>query len=197
MKLTRILLVVLILSILSGCAALVVGGVAATGLAIHDRRSVGTVIDDRVLRVRVGDAIHDRAELDSSDKRIKISVYKGWVLLAGEVGEDRYVELAGEIAEGVDGVDRVVNELAAIERPSTGQGMRDKWISSKVKTSLVGISDIPGFDPTRVQITTARSIVYLMGMLEPEEAEAVVERARTVRGVEKVVTAFFRIEDED
>lgn len=197
MKLTRVLLAVLILSILSGCAALVVGGVAATGLAIHDRRSVGTIIDDSVLRVRVGDAIHGREEFDMSDTRVKISAYKGWVLLAGEVTEEGHVELAGKIAESVDGVDRVVNELAATERASTRQGLSDKWISSKVKTSMVGISDMPGFDPTRVKITTTRGIVYLMGMVEPEEAEAVVERARRVRGVEKVVTAFFRIESED
>lgn len=196
MKWTRLLIAALGLSMLAGCAAMVVGGAAATALAIHDRRSVGTIIDDRVLRVRVGDAIHGHQTLDTPEARIKIAVYKGWVLLAGEVPEARHVQLAGELAEGVDGVEHVVNELAAARHASTRQGIQDKWLSSKVKTSLIGISDMPGFDPSRVRIVTARNIVYLMGMVNEAEAEAVVERARTVRGVEKVVTAFFRIEDQ-
>ena len=188
-SLIRCIAAVLVVSMLSGCAALVVGGVAATGMAVHDRRSVGTVVDDRMLRVRVSDALH-RHEAFDSDTRLRILAYNGWVLLAGEAYDEARVELAAEIVNDIDGVRRVINELAPMERVSVGQTGTDRWISSKVNTSLTRIRDISGFDPTRVKVITARNIVYLMGMVSPEEAEAAVEEARTVRGVERVITAF-------
>lgn len=185
----RLIIALVCVSLLAGCAALVVGGAAATGLAVHDRRSVGTVVDDRMLRVRVGDALFSRDDFDN-DTRIKVSAYNGWVLLAGEVIDEDRVALAGNIAEGVDGVRRVINELAPLRRASLGQGTSDKWISSKVNTSMTRIRHLEGFDPTRVRVVTARNIVYLMGLVNRAEAEAAVETARTVRGVERVITAF-------
>lgn len=185
----RLIIALVCVSLLAGCAALVVGGAAATGLAVHDRRSVGTVVDDRVLRIRVGDALFSRDEFDN-DTRIKVAAYNGWVLLAGEVIDEDRVALAGNIAEGIDGVRRVINELAPMQRASLGRGTNDMWISSKVNTSLFRIRHLDGFDPTRVKVVTARNIVYLMGLVNRAEAEATVEEARTVRGVERVITAF-------
>lgn len=194
-KLFKPLLVILCASMLAGCVAMVAGGAAATGMAAHDRRSVGTVVDDRVLRMRVRNALFGEEAFDTSS-RIKITAYNGWVLLAGEARDRQRVDLATDIVSNVQGVRRVLNELEPIERIGAGQGTRDKWISSKVNTSLTRIRDLEGFDPTRVKVTTARNIVYLMGLVTPEEAEAAVEQARTVRGVEKVVTAFENLEPE-
>ena len=63
-------------------------------------------------------------------------------------------------------------------------------ITAHVKTAMLDIVDLPGFDPTRINITTVHRTVYLMGLLTREEAERVVEIARTVSGVEKVVRVF-------
>ena len=46
------------------------------------------------------------------------------------------------------------------------------------------------FDPTRVKVVTEDSTVYLMGLLRRKEADAVVERARRVGGVQRVVKIF-------
>jgi osmotically-inducible protein OsmY len=188
-KSVRLLLGLIIISQLTACAALVIGGVAATGMALHDRRSVGTVVDDNVLEVRVRDALY-RHEQFNDEVRIKINAYNGWVLLAGEAVSDERVALAGKAAGEVDGIRRLFNELAPVERTGPGQSSSDRWISTRVNGSLARIRDIPGFDTTRVQVTTARGTVYLMGAVSREEANAVVERARTVRGVERVVTLF-------
>jgi osmotically-inducible protein OsmY len=193
-KLIPMTALVLVASLLSGCAALVVGGAAATGMAVHDRRSFGTVVDDRMLRIRVSDALH-RHEAFDNDTRLRILAYNGWVLLAGEAVDEQRVDLAEEIVGGVDGVRRVINELAPMERVGMGQTSNDRWISSKVNTSLTRVRHIDGFDPTRVKVITARNIVYLMGLVSAQEAEAAVEEARTVRGVERVVTAFEYLED--
>lgn len=186
---TRSLLVLLLASQLLGCAAMVVGGAVATGVAVHDRRTVGTVIDDNLLEVRVRNALFGDERFDGK-MRIKINAHNGWVLLAGEARSAELVDAATQLASGVEGVQRLFNELEPIERASFGQASSDRMMSGRVNTSFTRIRDLPGFDPTRVQVTTARGVVYLQGLVTRAEAEAVVERARTVRGVERVVRIF-------
>lgn len=185
----RSILAIIILTQLSACAALVVGGVAATGMAIHDRRSFGTVLDDNVLEVRIRDALF-RQEAFDDQVRIKVNSHNGWVLLAGEVRDDERVALAEQTVQEIEGVRRLFNELSTNNRAGAGVASNDAWVSTRVNGSLTRIRDLPGFDATRVKVTTTRGIVYLMGLVSRAEAEAVVAQARTVRGVERVVTLF-------
>lgn len=194
-SLIRLALVLVLTTQLAACAALVIGGVAATGFAVHDRRSVGTVVDDNVLEVRVRAALYRHDKFSNDEVRVKINAYNGWVLLAGEAVDEDRVALAGQAAAEVPGVTRLFNELAPMERSGPGRSTSDRWLSTRVNGSLSGIRDLPGFDPTRVKVVSARGIIYLMGELTPEEAEAVVERTRTVRGVERVIT-LLQLPDE-
>ncbi|MGY6631630.1 MAG: BON domain-containing protein [Wenzhouxiangella sp.] len=191
----RLVLGILVLGLLGGCAAMVVGGAAATGAAVHDRRSVGTVVDDNVLRLRVRDALFAHEDFDGNT-RIRVLVYEGWVLLAGEVIDERRVELATELALSADGVARVFNELEPMPRVSLSASNGDRWLTTRVNTSLAQIRDLPGFDPSRVKATSTRGVVYLMGLVSQAEAEAATEQVRMVRGVERVVTLFQFIEEQ-
>lgn len=188
------LIIVLAMPLLTSCAAVVVGGAAATGLAAHDRRSFGTVIDDNLLEIRVGDALYKHDKFNSSS-RIRIHAYDGWVLLAGEVLDEERVGLSTELVREVDGVVRLFNELTPQPKAGLGRRNSDRWISTRVKTSLAGIDGLPDFDPTRVKVLTTRGTVYLMGLVSRAEAEAAVDQARVVRGVEKVVSIFQYIEE--
>ena len=185
----RALLALLVATQLAACAAVIVGGAVATGVAVHDRRSVGTVIDDNVLEVRVRNALFGDERFDQS-VRVKVNVHNGWVLMAGEAGTPELVERATELASEVDGVLRLFNELAPLERAGFSQASSDRLVSGRVTTSFTRIRDLPGFDPSRIKVTTTRGIVYLQGLVTEAEAEAAVEQARTVRGVERVVTMF-------
>ncbi len=185
----RCFLILLLATQLLGCAAVVVGGAVATGAAVHDRRSVGTVIDDNLLEVRVRNALFMDERFDSK-VRIKVNAHNGWVLLAGEARNAELVGLATQLASGVDGVQRLFNELEPIDRAGFGQASSDRLLSGRVNTSFARIRKMPGFDPTRVKVTTTRGVVYLQGMVTRAESEAVVEQARKVRGVERVVMIF-------
>jgi len=185
---SRIALIGLLLVTLSGCATVVVGSVAATGLAVHDRRSFGTVIDDNVLELRVSDAIFSDDAFDRST-RVRVVAYNGWILLAGEAQDQDRVERATELVRDVDGVVRLFNELSPAPKAGLGRRNSDRWMSTRVKTSLGGV-DLPGFDLTRVKVMTTRGVVYLMGLVSREEGRAAVEEARRVRGVERVVSIF-------
>jgi osmotically-inducible protein OsmY len=63
-------------------------------------------------------------------------------------------------------------------------------LTARVKTGLLDLTSLPGFDPTRVNVTTAHRVVYLMGKVSHEEDDAVTQIARDTDGVEKVVKVF-------
>jgi osmotically-inducible protein OsmY len=180
-------LTVLASALLSGCVAAVVGGTAA-GVG-HDRRSWTTVISDRNIQASAYDNFNKDKEL-ALKNNVSIVVYNGIMLLAGEVRTAELKQRAEQRVSGYDGVRRLVNEIEVREPEGFLSQRRDNTITAHVKTAMLDIVDLPGFDPTRINITTAHRTVYLMGLLTREEAERVVEIARNVSGVEKVVRVF-------
>lgn len=185
---TRLLALLMLLPLLGGCVAAVVAGGAATGAAVHDRRSVGTVLDDQALQIAIIDRIY--AERDRFDgTRIKAVVHNGVALLIGEVFDEALKARAGERANELQGVRRVVNELVVGQPPGVWRRSADATLTSRVKTALIGI-DLPGFDASRVNVTTVRGEVYLMGLVSHAEADAAVDTVRSLRGVVRVVKVF-------
>ena len=83
----------------------------------------------------------------------------------------------------------MVNEIQVGPSSTLAQNSNDSYITSKVKMKMFDI-EIPNFDPTRVKIITEMGTVYLMGLLTHQEADAVVEKARYVKGVARVVKVF-------
>ncbi len=189
LKLIRTLILVsLMVGGLSACVPIIVGGALVTGVNVaHDRRSAGQVMDDKIITASVKNELRKSLEDDS---RIKVDSYNGVVLLAGEVKTDADRVKAEDSAAIKDGVINVVNELKLVADISKfGRRTKDGYISSKAKASLLKI-DLPDFNPSRVKITTANREVYLMGIVSRTEADAVVERIRHLRGVERVVKIF-------
>jgi osmotically-inducible protein OsmY len=173
----------------SACAPVIVGGAAATTASLaHDRRTTGTVVEDRLIKSRVRRALHDDQEmLDSSN--INTAVFNGWVLLTGETPSENFRSRAGDLAREQDKVRRVYNELTIAAPSSFMTRSSDSWITTKVKSSLLGL-DIEGFDPSRVKIVTENGTVYIMGLVYRAEAEAAVAQARQASGVQRVVKLF-------
>lgn len=182
-------LLVLVLPQLGGCFLAVAGGVAAGASAAHDRRGAGTWVDDKRIYLAAYDSVNKDKEL-ALKNNVGIVVYNGTLLLVGEV---RTVELkarAERLASGFEGTTRVVNEIEVREPEGFWSRRRDGTITAHAKTALLDLTSLPGFDPTRVNITTAHRVVYLMGKVDAEEADAVTTVVRDVAGVERVVKVF-------
>lgn len=183
-----LLILLLTAGLLQGCGALVVGG-AATGIAvIHDRRSAQTVLEDKEIQLRTLSAVEDDPALAARSRVAAVS-YNHVLLLTGQVEtpelKRRYVELARNIPK----VKRVVDEVEVGTPTTLTEESRDAYITSKVKLALFDV-DLPTFDPSRIKVVTERGVVYLLGLVTPEEAAAVVEKARYVGGVKRVVKIF-------
>ena len=173
----------------SACAPVVVGGAAATTVSLaHDRRTAGSVVEDNAIKARVVSALNDDSELERNS-HINVSVFNGWVLLSGETPTEAFRSRAGDIARKQEKVRRLYNELTIAAPSSMMTRSSDTWITTKVKSSLVGL-DIEGFDPTRVKVVTENGTVFLLGLVYHAEANAAVAEAQKVSGVQRVVKLF-------
>ena len=187
MKKLLLLITISTLVLLSACAPVIVGGAVVSGISVaNDRRSAGQVIDDKIISAQV------RKEVNKSihnDEHIKVMTYNGVVLLVGEAENIQDKNKAEDAAASRKGVIRVINELHEAFPTGLKRRSKDSYITSKAKSSLVRIK-IEGFNATRVRVMTTRGIVYLMGKVSNQEADAVVEKIRKLRGVAKVVKVF-------
>jgi len=179
----------LVAVLLGGCVAAVVGGAAAGARAAHDRRDFGSYVEDKRIFLGAYDSLNKDKEL-ALKNRVIIVVYNGVMLLAGEVRTEDLKQRAERLVDGFEGTRRIVNELEVTEPIGFWSRRRDNTITAHVKTALLDLTSLDGFDPTRVNVTTAHRVVYLMGKVTREEDEAVTGIARDVRGVEKVVKVF-------
>jgi osmotically-inducible protein OsmY len=190
MKLHTALLAALVTTnLLSACAPVVVGGAAVGANAVHDRRTVGTYIDDEGIELKARLAIIDNKDLNSQI-HINIISINGVVLLVGQAPSEELRMQAETITRGIPKVRLVHNEMTIAAPNSYMVRSSDSMITAKVKTGLFGIKGLEGFDPTRVKVVTENGVVYLMGILSQAEANAVTDRARQVGGVQKVVKLF-------
>lgn len=184
---------VLTIPFLHGCAAVVVGGVTAGVSLVHERRSAGTVIDDEAIELKVRNLIDQNQDL-ASHSRVSATSFNLVVLLTGQTDHpatnDRIEYLTHELPK----VRRVENYITVGSFSGLGDDTNDAYLTTKVKAALFNIH-IPDFDPTRVKVVTERAVVYLMGLVTAQEADATVEEARYVSGVRKVVRIFEIIQD--
>ncbi len=179
----------LVVLLLSGCAAVIIGGAAVATVVATDRRSAGTVLDDQTIEIKVGDHIYAAEQIGDQD-HIKVEVYQGVVLLVGEVSDEAKRQLASQRAAEVEDVERVVNELDLATRANAGEMLDNTWLTTKVNTVLVKENPVEGFDATRIKVVSSRNNVYLMGLVTRDEGDKVTEIVRNISGVEKVVKVF-------
>ena len=170
---------------LQACAeALIVGGVAAGVMVAADRRQVEVMYADQRIEFTAGSRIDDALK---GQGHINVTSYNYTVLLTGEVPTAQAKADAEKAAAGVENVKTVVNELQIAGTSSAASRSNDAYITSKVKSNFLGNEK---FKPTDIKVVTEASVVYLLGLVTREEAEAATEIARGTGGVQKVVRVF-------
>ncbi|XAH24218.1 BON domain-containing protein [Xylophilus sp. GW821-FHT01B05] len=178
-------------SALSGCFPLALGGAAMTGMAVSDRRTTGTQVEDESIEFRARNAINTNFGDNAS---VSVTSYNRQVLLTGAVATQQDKERVEQYVSRVENVRAVVNDIGVMPQSSFSQRSNDTFITSKVKASLLDAKDISG---TAIKVVTERGAVYLMGRVTQREAKRSAEIARGVSGVLKVVRVFEVISEEE
>lgn len=176
-------------TLLQGCAPMVVGGVATGASVAHDRRTAGSIVEDQSIELKARTALNEEPEL-SRQAHINVTSFNMIVLVSGEAPTESLRQRAGEVVSGVEKVRRVHNELIVAAPSSMMTRSSDTLITAKVKTSLFSIKGMEDFNPTRVKVVTENGTVFLMGLLTRAEADATARTASTVGGVQRVVKLF-------
>lgn len=184
----RILIALVITSLLSGCAAIVVGAGTTGATVAHDRRTTGTYVEDKAILLKALQ-MRSQDEVLQKNSNISIEVYNLQILLTGQAIDADIVARFRDKLLKIDRVKHVYNEVTVGAEGTWSEAAADTLLTSRVKVELFNIG-IQGFDPLRVKVTSSLGTVYLMGLLTPEEADAVVEKVRYISGVKRVVRLF-------
>ena len=169
---------------LSGCAELLIGAAATTGIAVAEERSVGDAVDDLTIRGELNHLFfQDDIELFAD---VSFSVIEGRVLIKGSVPtpDDRVRAL--RLAWQAAGVREVINELQVADDSGILDYARDTWISAQLKGKLLVNGDVLSIN---YSVETVNGTVYLLGIAQDEaELARVTEHARSIENVKRVVS---------
>lgn len=187
-------LLIFIHLLLSGCSTIATGGAEITGLSLlHERRTTEAILNDESIEINASIELssHDDTRGES---HVNITAYNGTVLVTGEAPTEQLHNKIISIVRQISGVKLVHNELSIGQPTSYTVRSQDALITTKVKSSLSKVKNLPGFDATRVKVITENGSVFLLGLVHQNEGQTATEIARRVSGVKKVVKVFEYIE---
>lgn len=161
--------------------------VASTGAqAVYNHRSLQNTVNDQYITMQAYQNLNVKSH-DFKNANVIVSTYNAEVLLAGQVPAAWQKEKAEQIVKTVPDVLRVYNQIEVSSPSSTLTRISDAWITTKVKSKLIASNDL---DASQIKVVTENGMVYLMGILKPEEAQAAVDITRETAGVQGVVKIF-------
>ena len=149
-------------------------------------RTIAQRVDDQSIETKAIVNVHD-SDKEYDKCHVVVVSYNGFVLLAGQVTSEELKIRAARVIREIPTVKHVYNELEIAAPSSKMTRTSDAWITTKIKSKLLANPDIPGL---RVKVVTENGIVFLLGLLNSEEAKRVGEISSEVKGVQRIVQLF-------
>ena len=186
-----VLTAIVLLSGLSACAPLMVGGAVMTGMVAVDRRTTGIQLEDEGIELRTAQGLRQNL---GENAHVNVTSYNRQVLLTGEVATAAQKDMADKLAQSQENVKAVANELTVQPVSSLTQRSKDIIITGQLKALFVDAKDLQS---NAFKVVTENSVVYLMGRVTSREAQRATDIARSVSGVTKVVRVLDIISEEE
>jgi osmotically-inducible protein OsmY len=183
-------LLIFCMIVLSGCGSFLASMQMDTIADRPNERTMVQMLADENIETKATVNIHAENEA-YHDSHLVVVSYNGYVLLAGQVNDQVLKNEATKIVRKVQGVRRIYNELEIGPPNSAIRRTSDTWITTRIKSALLGNGDEQG---TRIKVVTENGVVYLMGLVTQEEAERISNKAASVSGVHRVVRLFEPVE---
>ena len=169
---------------LQGCVALVGAGIVTGIMVADDRRTTGTILEDKVIRRKVSNLISEKY---ADQVQVDLTSYNRVVLLYGQVPSQAIMDDIGLMALETQNVRDVQNEIIIAGASSFVARSNDTMLTSKVKSRLMSNDEVSA---NHVKVVTDAGSVYLMGLVTRAEAESATQTAATTSGVKRVVKVF-------
>ena len=173
-------------SALQGCAVATVVAVTAGATMVADRRSFSKQIDDQSIEFVAHNELNKQKAL-SKNTNLHIVSMNGTVLVFGQAPNSYLRDLAIKSIQDVPDIVTIHNQIRISSTTALTTKSNDIWLTSKVKSALLANGEVNAKD---IKVVTENAEVFLLGLVTPEEAEIVVEIARNISGVSRVIKVF-------
>lgn len=174
-----------------GCVPLVATGAAVGTLAALDRRTLGAQTEDQEIEVRAANRMRDALKQPGG---VSVTSFNRKVLLTGQVASEDDKRAAEAAVAALPNVRSIHNELQVLGRPSLATSAADTSITARVKAALLDAQDLHA---NVIKVVTESGTVYLMGLVSRREADRAAQVTSRVAGVQRVVTVFEYITEEE
>lgn len=172
--------------LISACAPLVLVGGAATAVAVNDNRGHSSLIEDKDIEYSVSEKLQSDEQL-LHETHINITSYNQILLLTGQAPTEELKQRAEALAKQEEKIKKIYNEIAVRDTLPFKARNFDFWLSTKIKSKLLGTNDVDGFN---VKVVSSDTTVYLMGLVSRENARKITQVVAEVQGVTRIVKAF-------
>lgn len=170
----------------TACAPMVVSGAATSAAMVSDRRTSGTIMDDKSIELKALRLLSQKKDL-WRHSHITVVSYNNVLLLVGQTPTEAMKQEAEARISGIKRVRVIYNEIEVKPPISMKERGADTWITTQIKARLLNSEHLR---PSRVKVVTEDRVVYLLGLLNEHEEEEAVSLAQEVKGVERVVKIF-------
>ena len=177
---------------INNCSGTSSGGLFGTGVSVAiDPRSLGTQIDDSIMEKNL------TTRLTMENKKyflsVKPKVLDGRIFITGKVDNPEEKLKITKIAWETRGTRSVRNDIKIKEKFDIKRSAKDALITSQLRAALIFNKKIKS---TNYQIDTYKSNIYIYGIASNrEELEIVINEAKSILDVNKVIASIILVED--
>jgi len=183
---------ILLLLFITSCVGTSSQGIFGTGVSVAlDPRSIGTQIDDNIMQKNLS------SRLLLKDKKYVLSintkVLDGRIFITGKVEDPEEKLQITKMAWETNGVRSVKNNIIIKEEFNFKQSAKDLLITSQLRTAMIVNKKIKS---TNYNIDTYKKKIYIYGIAQDkDEMKQVIQEAKSILDVEKVVASILLVED--
>ena len=188
----KLLIIIFIGTILTGCVGVGSKGLFGTGVSVAlDPRTLGTQIDDSIMQKSLS------ARILARDKKyflsVKSKVLDGRIFITGKVDSPEEKLQITKIAWETKGARSVRNDIKIKKDFNFKKSAKDLLITTQLRTALIVNKNVKA---TNYQIDTYKKKIYVYGIaLTSEEKDLVISEAKEILDVEDVIASIILVED--
>ncbi|GIU21997.1 BON domain-containing protein [Shewanella colwelliana] len=175
-----------ILLMLQGCAGAVMVGAVGGAMMVNDERSFSTQLEDTNADFQISSALAAHDDLKNQTNITGVAM-NGNVLMIGQAPNSMLRDKAINTIQALKLGGKIHNQIRIGNPTSFTTRSNDTWITTKVKSRMLNDNDL---DITRIKVITENGEVFLLGIVDREQAELATEIARHTAGVRKVIKVF-------
>jgi osmotically-inducible protein OsmY len=172
--------------LLQGCFFVAGAAAGAAAVAVvYDHRKLENILMDNNITHAAANKIN--ANPDFKESHIEIACFNQVVLLTGQTPTPELREEAENSVRSIPNVNRIYNQIIIKAPTSSITRASDSWITAKIKTQLLATKDMQS---GTIKVVTENGTVYLMGIVNKEQADIAATIASQVTGVQRVIKIF-------